>query len=106
MLGLAALNIYVSEVDAAVYARLFSRRRTAVVPNGVDTTYFAPMPVAPEAAYMVFEGNMNFEPNVDTAEVLVHEILPRLVHAGSARTHRAGRPEPDRRSSRAGVRQG
>ena len=79
MLGLAALNIYVSEVDAAVYGRLFSRRRTAVVPNGVDTTYFAPMPLAPEAAYIVFEGNMNFEPNVDTAEVLVREILPRLL---------------------------
>jgi polysaccharide biosynthesis protein PslH len=79
LLGRAALNIYVSEVDAQVYMRLFPQRRTAVVPNGVDTTYFAPMPLSPEPACIVFEGNMNFEPNIDTAEVLVRDVLPRVV---------------------------
>ena len=78
MLGRAAVNIYVSEVDASVYARFFPGRRTAVVPNGVDTEYFAPMRVVPESSYVVFEGNMNFGPNVDTAQRLVREILPPL----------------------------
>ena len=43
MLKRAAVNVYVSEVDAGVYTRCFPGRRTAVVPNGVDTEYFAPM---------------------------------------------------------------
>ncbi len=78
MLTRASVNVYVSEVDAAVYARCFPGRRTAVVPNGVDTEYFAPMTVKPNSSYIVFEGNMDFEPNVDTAQVLVKEILPRV----------------------------
>lgn len=78
MLSRAALNIYVSEVDAAIYASCFPGRRTAVVPNGVDTAYFAPVTLAAEPGYVVFEGNMNFEPNVHTAQVLVREILPRV----------------------------
>lgn len=78
MLKRADLNVYVSEVDAGVYNRYFPGRKTAVVPNGVDTDYFAPMQVSPDSSYVVFEGNMNFEPNVDTARVLVEEILPRL----------------------------
>jgi glycosyltransferase involved in cell wall biosynthesis len=78
MLTRASVNVYVSEVDATVYARCFPGRKTAVVPNGVDTEYFAPMQVDPDSSYLVFEGNMNFEPNVDTAQVLVKEILPRV----------------------------
>jgi glycosyltransferase involved in cell wall biosynthesis len=78
MLTRASVNVYVSEVDAAIYTRCFPGRRTAVVPNGVDTEYFAPMQIDPDGSYVVFEGNMNFEPNVDTARVLVQEILPRL----------------------------
>ena len=78
MLKRAAVNVYVSEVDAGVYTRYFPGRKTAVVPNGVDTDYFAPMQVKPDSSYVVFEGNMNFEPNVDTAQVLVQEILPRV----------------------------
>ena len=79
MLARAAVNIYVSELDAEVYLRMFPNRQTAVVPNGVDTDYFSPMRSPPERGYVVFEGNMNFEPNVDTAEILVRDILPLIL---------------------------
>jgi len=78
MLGRADLNIYVSEVDAGLYRRFFPGRLVAVVPNGVDTDYFAPRTTPPHGAYVVFEGNMNYAPNVDTARRLVKEVLPFL----------------------------
>lgn len=76
MLERAALNIYVSELDASIYRRLFPGRAVAVVPNGVDTSFFVPSEASPDRNYIVFEGNMNFEPNVDTARRLVRDILP------------------------------
>lgn len=73
-----AVNIYASEVDASIYARLFPGRRVTAVPNGVDAEYFRPMPVASREAIVVFEGNMNFGPNVDAAQRLARDILPRV----------------------------
>jgi glycosyltransferase involved in cell wall biosynthesis len=75
----ADLNIYASENDARTYARFFPTRRVAVVPNGVDTTYFAPMPRPPGPPTVLFEGNMDFRPNVDAAVRLVRDILPHLL---------------------------
>jgi len=87
-LGRAALNIYVSEVDAEVYRRFFPDRAVAVVPNGVDVEYFRPLPVPVDPRYVVFEGNMHFGPNIDAAQRLVRDILPLMrermpdVHVG------------------------
>lgn len=78
LMGSATQNIYVSEVDARLYRGIFPGRPAAVVPNGVDTEYFAPASSTADSAYVVFEGNMNFRPNIDTAQRLVNEILPRL----------------------------
>ena len=75
----AVLSIYVSEVDAQAYARFFPDRKVGVVPNGVDTEYFAPVPGEPRAAHIVFEGNMNFGANVDAAVQLVQHIFPRVL---------------------------
>jgi glycosyltransferase involved in cell wall biosynthesis len=77
-LGRAALNIYVSEVDAEVYRRFFPDRAVAVVPNGVDIEYFSPLPQPMDPRYVVFEGNMHFGPNVDAAQRLVRNILPAM----------------------------
>lgn len=77
-LGRAALNIYVSDVDAEVYRRFFPDRAVAVVPNGVDVEYFSPLPLPADPRYVVFEGNMHFGPNIDAAQRLVRDILPLM----------------------------
>jgi sugar transferase (PEP-CTERM/EpsH1 system associated) len=49
-----------------------------VIPNGVDTEFFTPRKA--EKKYdLVFIGNMNYAPNVDSVEYLVKQVLP-LVH--------------------------
>jgi polysaccharide biosynthesis protein PslH len=49
-----------------------------VVPNGVDTTYFAPAHTLNASPAVFFTGLMNHPPNVDAAVWFCHEILPRL----------------------------
>ena len=51
------------------------RDRMAVVPNGVDTTLFTPQEV--EQQYdLLFTGNMNYPPNIDSVLYLVQKVLP------------------------------
>ena len=47
----------------------------AVIPNGVDTSFFHPMEATKDYD-LVFTGNMSYPPNVDSARYLVKEILP------------------------------
>ncbi|MEJ2345817.1 MAG: glycosyltransferase [Gammaproteobacteria bacterium] len=67
--------ITVSERDAAVLRRVASVP-VAVIHNGVDADYFQPSGVLPQPATLVFEGSMEFRPNVDAARRLVLEVLP------------------------------
>ncbi len=48
-----------------------------VVHNGVDMSYFSPYK-AEKKQEIVFTGNMNYPPNIDAAEFLVHEIMPMV----------------------------
>ncbi|MBK6831239.1 MAG: glycosyltransferase [Flavobacteriales bacterium] len=51
------------------------RDRMAVVPNGVDTKLFTPQEV--EQQYdLLFTGNMNYPPNIDSVLYLVQKVLP------------------------------
>ncbi len=51
------------------------RDRMAVVPNGVDTDHFTPQQV--EVRYdLLFTGNMNYPPNIDSVLFLVNKVLP------------------------------
>jgi glycosyltransferase involved in cell wall biosynthesis len=96
----AHANIYVSEVDAATYRRIFPGRTASVVPNGVDIDYFRPPGDPPEPATLVFEGNLMFGPNVDAARRLALKILP-IVRAAipTARLILVGRdPAPEVRA--------
>ena len=97
MLGRADQNLFVSDVDAGVYRRFFPARPVTVIPNGVDIEYFAPLSTKPDPAYVVFEGNMNYGPNIDTAQRLVREILPPLsARVRDARIGIVGRdPSPE-----------
>lgn len=54
------------------------RDRMVVVPNGVDTTYFTPR--STEKKYdLLFTGNMNYPPNIDSVLFLVHKVLPLVL---------------------------
>lgn len=46
-----------------------------VIPNGVDTNYFAPVDGSSEYD-VLFTGNMNYPPNIDAALFLAKEIMP------------------------------
>lgn len=51
------------------------RDRMAVVPNGVDTEHFTPQEVDPQHD-LLFTGNMNYPPNIDSVLYLVQRVLP------------------------------
>ena len=50
-----------------------------VVPNGVDTTYFKPIFHKKEFE-LLFNGNMNYPPNIESVEYLVEKIMPYVWH--------------------------
>jgi polysaccharide biosynthesis protein PslH len=51
------------------------RTDMAVIPNGVDTEHFLPM--ASEPHYdLLFTGNMNYPPNIDSVLFLANRVLP------------------------------
>jgi len=57
--------------------------RVRVVPNGVDTSYFAPLATPPEnrlgALELVFTGGMDYLPNEDGARWFLERIFPLVV---------------------------
>lgn len=68
-----------SETDAGHFARLATSTRVVVVPNGVNTEYFAPWPDArPNPGEIVFTGNMGYFPNQDAMVWFRHEVVPRI----------------------------
>lgn len=52
----------------------------AVVPNGVDTGYFAPMTDRIPEYDVVFVGNLGYAPNIEAAVYLVQRIMPLVWH--------------------------
>lgn len=53
------------------------KNEIVVVPNGVDTGYFRPMDMKKEYD-LLFNGNMNYPPNVESVQYLVNKILPEV----------------------------
>ena len=51
------------------------KEKVVVVPNGVDTDFFQPLEAKKEYE-LLFNGNMNYPPNVESAEYIVKKILP------------------------------
>jgi sugar transferase (PEP-CTERM/EpsH1 system associated) len=52
-----------------------ARDQVAVIPNGVDTSYFSPRD-AEKTHDLLFTGNMNYPPNIDSVLYLVNNVLP------------------------------
>jgi glycosyltransferase involved in cell wall biosynthesis len=74
-----ALNLAVSDADAAELRALVPNARFEMIPNGVDVDTFVPSRVAAEDG-IVFVGGMSWFPNADALEFFDEEILP-LVRA-------------------------
>ena len=60
------------------------RDQVNVIPNGVDMRHFAPQAQEPQYD-LVFTGNMNYPPNIDSVLFLVQKVLPlvRLERPGT-----------------------
>lgn len=70
-----------SEREAAIVTSHAPRTATAVVPNGVDLDYFQPGGDEAEPYTAVFNGVLDYRPNLDGALHLVEEIWPLVVAA-------------------------
>jgi glycosyltransferase involved in cell wall biosynthesis len=78
--------------------------RVEVIPNGVDTDFFAPNPaIARVPGLVAFHGAMDYPPNIDAAEYAATEVMP-LVRAQrpDARLRIIGRRPHDRVRALAG----
>lgn len=72
------LTLVVSDVEASAARDLAPAANIEVLPNGVDTTFFAPSGQAPVPGYVLFTGLMNYGPNVEGVTWFVREILAGL----------------------------
>ena len=50
--------------------------KITIIPNGVDTHYFAPRHNVAKKYDIVFVGNMNYPPNIEAARYICEEIAP------------------------------
>ncbi len=55
------------------------KNKIVVVPNGVDTSYFKPIQHKKEYE-LLFNGNMNYPPNIESVEYLVEKVMPYVWH--------------------------
>ena len=78
------LSLVVSEVERELFLRWIPEARVGVLPNGVDSDYFAPQGDQDrEQATCIFTGVMDYEPNVDAVLHFVRDSWPAI---------RAGQP--------------
>ena len=73
----------VSHDDAAMLQRLIPTLYATVIPNGVDTNFFARTAVTAthySRPTIVFSGTLDYRPNVDAVRWFVHEVMPLIRH--------------------------
>jgi glycosyltransferase involved in cell wall biosynthesis len=71
--------VLTSARDQQVLSGVSPKTRTAVVPNGVNVTQFAPSEAPTEPDTLVFFGANNYFPNHDALLYFIDEILPKVV---------------------------
>ncbi|HST06295.1 MAG TPA: glycosyltransferase [Chloroflexia bacterium] len=64
--------------DELLLRRDASRKLTAVIPNGVDTSFFNPSGIAVEPDTILFFGAMNYYPNIEGILYFLNDIFPRV----------------------------
>ncbi|MFK7948190.1 MAG: glycosyltransferase [Saprospiraceae bacterium] len=67
----------ISEQDRD-YLQMKDKHKVKIVPNGVDMTFFQPIPKAQKKYDIAFVGNMGYVPNVEGARYIVETLLPKL----------------------------
>lgn len=70
--------VTVSDDDRTRLWQIVPGAPAAVVPNGVDLTYFAPQDVEEEQDTLVFVGSMDYAANVDAVLHFASQILPLI----------------------------
>jgi glycosyltransferase involved in cell wall biosynthesis len=73
--------IAVSEADRRLLLAINPRLRVDVVPNGVNTKVYRPLPMNGRSPSLLFVGHMGYDPNIDAALFLTKDILPRIRRA-------------------------
>ncbi len=70
----------VSEADAAALQKLVPGLEPVVIPNGIDTRVYTPVPTPshPHTSTLVFTGTMDFRPNVDAMLWFARDVWPRV----------------------------
>jgi polysaccharide biosynthesis protein PslH len=103
------LVLAVSNTDGETLQRLYGPLASAVrvVPTGVDTSFFAPLPIQPRRTHMVFTGSMDWLPNEDGMLFFVRDVLPLIREKAPAATlsivGRAPTPAVERLGREAGI---
>jgi sugar transferase (PEP-CTERM/EpsH1 system associated) len=95
-----------SEREEPVIRRSAPTTATAVVPNGVDLQHFRPDGSNARPDSVIFNGRLDYRPNLDAANWLVDEIWPRVLELRpNARLTIVGKADPRdlRRLSRPSV---
>jgi glycosyltransferase involved in cell wall biosynthesis len=93
----ASATVAVSEDDAARFRALAPGARVSVIENGIDADATRPLPPPPSDGPLLFVGSFDYDANVEAAEFLVRDILPRLrEHASASSVVIAGRRPPTR----------
>jgi glycosyltransferase involved in cell wall biosynthesis len=74
--------VVLSDADADALRAFNPAHPLCVIPNGVDTAYFAPnaddRAPAKTVPYLLFLGNYDYAPNADAARWLMREVMPRV----------------------------
>ena len=68
-------HMIISEQDKLSFT-FVQAKKIEVVPNGVNTDFFAPNPNVQKKYDLLFTGNMSYPPNVAAVELIVKKILP------------------------------
>lgn len=74
----ASACVLTSARDESIVREHAPETLTAAVLNAVDVEYFRPTGREHDPRTLVFNGTLDYRPNVDAAEFLVEEILPRV----------------------------
>ncbi|MDR3575104.1 MAG: glycosyltransferase [Anaerolineaceae bacterium] len=72
--------IAVSDSDRQMLLAANPRLQIDVVPNGVDTNLYQPLPSNTEKPALLFVGDMAYRPNIDAINFFCQEIFPKIIN--------------------------
>lgn len=71
-------HITCSDIDSERLRTITPLSSIKSIPNGVDTSFFAPKGLVQDKKSLVFVGRMSWYPNIEAALFICNEIMPRL----------------------------